>query len=68
MAHQSRASVMKIIEKGDSRQDASLQYEYKKIAHVRRCGTIKYARPFAMQHEVFHLLGEEFLSARQSDG
>ena len=58
MGHQSGTSIMKIIEKCDSRQHAGLQYEYKKIAHVSRRRAIKDARPLPVQHKVFHLLLE----------
>ena len=68
MGHQSGTSIMKIIEKCDSRQHAGLQYEYKKIAHVSRRGAIKDARPLPVQHKVFHLLRKKSLSACQSDG
>ena len=68
MAHQGRRGVVKIIEEGDSCQHAGLQHKYKEITHVSRRRAIEDARPLTMQYKVFHLLGEKFLSARQSDG
>ena len=67
MVHQSRTCIMKIIEKCDARQDTGLQYKHKKITHISRRRAIKNARPFTMQHKVFHLLREKFLTACQGN-
>ena len=68
MIHQSGRCIMKIIKKCDARQDTGLQYKHKEITHIGRRRAIKNARPFAMQHKVFYLLGEKFLSACQGNG
>ena len=49
-------------------QYTGLHYQHEEIAHIGCRGTIKNACPLAMQHKVFHLLGEKLLSASQSDG
>ena len=59
---------MKIIEKHDTCQYTGLHYQYEEIAYISRRRSIKNACPLAMQHKVFHLLGEKLLSASQSDG